>query len=96
MGMQKYRADKSTPQSDGATLWHSQWMGGPSLARIDNCRLVTLSGDPRATVFIVGDPDSAFSQPAVCSYKGARLCGYVTGTEDGIVFRHTTYREATP
>lgn len=93
MGMQKYRADESTPQSGGAMLWHAKWLGGPSLARINNCRLVTLSGDPRATVFVTGEPDTMFSQPAVCSYKGARVGGYITSEDGDLVFRHTTYAQ---
>ena len=27
--MQKYRADRSEPQPDGAVLWFADWMGGP-------------------------------------------------------------------
>lgn len=54
--MQKYRADQSTAQSDGATLWHALWMGGPSLAKIENCRLDGLAGAMRATVYVIGEP----------------------------------------
>lgn len=43
--MQKYRADISETQSDGAIVWSAQWMGGPSLAKVNNCRLETLAGD---------------------------------------------------
>ena len=61
--MQKYRADTSTPQADGAVLWFAQWMGGLSLAKIDNCDL-SMAGDMRRTVYITGEPDTFFSQPA--------------------------------
>lgn len=88
--MQKYRADKAyPPQTDGAVCWYSDWMGGPSLAKIVNCRLIKLEGEPRATVYITGEPDTYFSIPAVCSYRGCRMRGYVTAADDGCsVFHH--------
>lgn len=90
--MQKYRADESETQADGATTWFSKWMGGPTLARINNCRLDNLSGDMRATVYITGEADTWFSIPAACRIKGARVRGYVTGDGEGnMVFRHTYY-----
>lgn len=90
--MQKYRADTSKPQADGAVLWFSQWMGGNTLSRINNCRLDGLQGDMRATVYITGDADTYFSIPAICSFKGCRVRGYVTNDDDGnAVFRHCYY-----
>jgi len=92
MSMQKYRADKkTTPRPDGSIQWFANWMGGPSLSKIENCRLANLAGEPRATVYITGEPDSFFSQPAVCSYRGVRMRGYITGDNDGLCFRHTYY-----
>lgn len=85
--MQKHRADKSEPQPDGATAWYAQWMGGNTLARIDNCRIDNLAGEMRRTVYITGEADSYFSIPAVCKLMGARVKGYVTGTDTGMVFR---------
>jgi hypothetical protein len=91
--MQKYRADKSRKQSDGATLWYAMWMGGPSLSRIDNCQLENLQGDMRRTVYILGEADTFFSIPAACVLAGKRINGYVTqDTESGcLVFRHCYY-----
>ena len=90
--MQKYRADEAHTQPDGSVAWYAKWMGGPSLAKIDNCRLVNLVGDMRRTVYIPGEPDTAFSQPAVCKLAGARVAGYVTGEDGGsLVFRHVYY-----
>jgi hypothetical protein len=67
-------------------------MGGLSLAKVDQCRLVDLAGDMRRTVYITDEPDTWFSVPAVCKIAGARVNGYVTGDEDGnLVFRHTYY-----
>lgn len=90
--MQKYRADVSETQADGAVCWSARWLGGDSLARINNCRLANLQGEPRRTVYITGEPDTYFSIPAVCRYGGVRVRGYVTGDDEGnAVFRHTYY-----
>jgi hypothetical protein len=90
--MQKYRADKASVQPDGAMVWHTLWMGGPTLAKIKYCRLANLAGEPRRSVYITGEPDTFFSIPAVTRYMGKRLKGYVTGDDDGnLVFRHCYY-----
>ena len=90
--MQKYRADTNKTQSDGAKLWFAQWMGGPTLAKINNCRLESLQGDMRRTVYITGEPDTWFSLPAICKIAGCRVKGYVTGDDDGnMIFRHICY-----
>jgi hypothetical protein len=92
MSMQKYRADKSKVQQDGAKLWFADWIGGPTLSKIENCRYENMHGDMRGTVYITGEPDTFFSQPAVTSIKGCRVRGYVTSDDDGnIVFRHCYY-----
>jgi hypothetical protein len=84
--MLKYRADKSEYNRDGSISWYTAWMGGPSLSKIENCR-TDLAGDSRVTAFIQGDADTFFSIPAVCSYRGCRVRGYVTGDDDGPLFR---------
>ena len=90
--MQRYRADKATPQSDGAVLWHSEWNYGPSLARINNCRLENLVGNMRRSVYITGEADTYFSIPAVTLIQGCRVTGYVTDDGDGnLVFHHCYY-----
>jgi hypothetical protein len=66
-------------------------LGGPSLARINNCRLANLQGDMRATVYIIGEPDTYFSIPAVCSLFGCRVKGYVTSDDGQLVFHHCYY-----
>lgn len=94
MGLQKYRADDATTQPDGATVWRSRWMGGTTLAMIENCRLESLAGDMRRTVYITGEPDTWFSIPAACIIAGKRINGYVTqetDTGENLVFRHTYY-----
>lgn len=84
MAIQKYRADIATRQSDGAHLWHAKWMGGLSLAKIVNCRI---NGTAlRLTVYITGEPDTYFSQPAATRHRGQYIAGYVTGDDDGLLF----------
>lgn len=90
--MIRYRADAATPQADGATVWHTQWLGGPTLAKIDNCRLASLAGNMRRTVYITGEADTYFSIPAVTRLQRAYVRGYVTPDGEGnLVFRHTYY-----
>ena len=92
MGMQKYRADVSETQKDGAIIWRAKWFGGPTLAKIENCRLENLTGDMRANVFVTGEADTYFSIPAVCSLFGKRVRGYLTGDDEGnLVFHHCYY-----
>ena len=90
--MQKYRADESTTQNDGAIVWSAKWLGGPSLSKIENCRLENMAGNMRRTVYVIGEADTAFSIPAVCKLAGKRIRGYLTGDDDGnLIFRHCYY-----
>lgn len=90
--MQKYRADYSRKQEDHAVLWFADWIGGPTLSKIKNCRLHNLEGEPRRSVYITGEPDTWFSIPAVTQYYGKRIKGYVTSDDNGVmVFRHCYY-----
>lgn len=93
MGLQKYRADSKFVQSDGSIRWFADWMGGPSLAKIENCRVESLHGEPRVTAYVQGEPDTYFSQPAKCYLLGKIVNGYLTGDETGenIVFHHCYY-----
>ena len=91
MGLQRYRADTASKQPDGATVWRTVWMGGRPLAKVENCRLADLAGDMRRTVYVTGEADTWFSQPAVCVIQGATVRGYVTSEDDNIVFRHCYY-----
>jgi hypothetical protein len=90
--MQKYRADTSRTQEDGSTLWFANWMGGQTLAKIDNCRL-HMAGEMRRTVYTTGEPDTFFSQPAICKIAGCRVKGYVAIDDDDntLYFRPVFY-----
>ena len=90
--MPRYRSDESHKQPDGATVWYAKWMGGPTLAKIENCRLANLVGDMRRTVSVIGEPSTWFSVPAICSIAGVKVRGYVTGDDEGnLVFRQVYY-----
>jgi hypothetical protein len=94
MSLQKYRADTARIQPDGAIRWYSLWNCGPSLAKIENCRLENLVGDMRRTVYITSEADTWFSIPAVCVIAGKRIKGYVTSeydTGENLVFRQVYY-----
>jgi len=78
MGLQKYRADESdAPDANGAVAHYARWMGGPTLAKIVNCPVARGVMPPR-TVFITAEPDTYFSQPAACTYRGRTVRGFVT------------------
>ena len=68
MGMQRFRADKATKQADGAIVWHAHWMGGPTLAKIERCRID--GTDLRRTVYTTGEPDTFYRVPAVSHWQG--------------------------
>jgi len=86
----KYRVDREITDDDGAVVGYADWMGGPSIARIRNCRW-NLAGDPRVNVFVQGEPDTWFSIPAVTYAFGRRIRGYLTSDDDGFLFRHVYY-----
>lgn len=92
MGLQKYRADTSEPQGDGAVLHHAEWMGRPTLSKITNCRIDNFPDKLRGTVYITGEADSYFSIPAAMSYKGKTVRGFVT-SEDGLLYFHAYGKE---
>lgn len=92
MGLQKYRADRlEHTQPDGARCYVSDCLGGLTLAKIENCRWTSLAGEPRITVYVVGESDTFFSQPAKCYYMGRVVRGYVTSDDGALVFHHCYY-----
>lgn len=86
MGLQKYRADESdAPDANGAVAHYARWIGGPSLAKITACPVRNGVMPPR-TVFITGESDTFFSQPAACYYRGRTVRGYVTRRDGAWLF----------
>lgn len=74
MGIQKYRADvQGAPFENGGIPYHTQWVGGPSLALIRNC---PTEYGPR-TVYVTGEPCTFSSLPAAASVKGKTVRGFL-------------------
>ncbi len=76
MGLQKYRADFAEPFDlpNGSKAWYASWMGGHTLSLVRNC--ATPFG--ARTVYMRGEPDTFFSIPAACTFRGRTIKGYVT------------------
>ena len=92
MGLQKILADRHARQADGATIWRTQWFGCPNLAKVENCRIASLHGEPRATVYVQGDADTYFSIPARFYLFGKVINGYLTRDNNGnLVASHCYY-----
>lgn len=87
----KYWPYSSDLQEDGARVWRAHPAGGSLLARIDKCRLASMAGDMRRTVYARGEADTFFSIPAVCMLYGCRVKGYITSEEGNLVFHHCYY-----
>lgn len=86
MGLQKYRADKAgEAQSTGAVPWFTHWMGGRTLALIRNCP-IDKGVLPSRTVYVRGEPDTYFSIPAACSYRGKAVKGFLMIRDENWVF----------
>ena len=92
MKLQKYRSDVAHVQPDRAVYHHTVWLGGPSLAKITNCRVESLAGEPRTTVYVTGEAVTWFSLPCKMRYLGKVLNCYLTNDENGnLVARHCYY-----
>jgi hypothetical protein len=79
MGLQKYRVDEiEGADENGAIRCYTRWIGGPTLALVRNCP--TPFG-PR-TVYVRDEPDTYFSIPAACQYRGRTITGWLD-CEDG-------------
>lgn len=92
MGLQKYRADMSdAPDANGAVAHYARWMGGPSLSKVVGCPVARGVMPPR-TVYVTGEPDTFFSQPAACSYRGRVVRGYLTRSDQA--WRFHPYRDS--
>jgi hypothetical protein len=96
IGLQKFRADiAGDKQPNGAIPYYTKWMGGLSLALVRHCPISnTVIGISPRTVYVRGEADTFFSQPAVCGYthpatltspkKRVILRGYLTINDNGI------------
>ena len=92
MGLQKYRANIAfDPDANGAVAYSARWLGGPSLSLVRNCPTDDPAISPR-TVYVTGEPDTWFSHPAACKYRGKTVRGWL-GMNDGNWIFHT-YKDA--
>ncbi len=89
--MQRYRADFSETKPDGSIHHYARWMGGPSLAKIANCRIH--GADYRLTVYVTGQPYTYFSQPAATRRRGRYVKGLLFSDDEGLIF-HPVDRHA--
>lgn len=86
MSLQKYRFDETgSAQTDGGIPLYVRWQGGRSLAGIRNCRSDHDVIPPR-TVYVQGEADTYYSQPAACLYRGKRLNGFITHEDGNLIF----------
>jgi hypothetical protein len=83
MSTQKYRADTARINNDGSISHYAEWLGGPTLAKISQCQC---EDGTRRTVYVTGEHDSAFSQPACVSVKSRRVIGFISYRDGNPVF----------
>lgn len=84
--MMRYRFDREGPATpNGGRPVYTDWMGGPTLAGVRNCRVDWDALSPR-TVYTTGEPDTFFSIPARCRHRGRTVRGFLTSEAEGYVF----------
>jgi hypothetical protein len=86
----KFRADRTQVNDHNQTLAYCDWIGGPTLSRVEGAILA--HSDPAIknrfqyltrTAWVTGHPDTYFSLPAKVRAKGKAIHGYLT-TTDGL------------
>jgi hypothetical protein len=75
----KFRVDREETNDHGQVIGFTEWMGGPSLARIKNT--VCEDGSLR-TAYILSEPDTFFSIPARVNVGQRSVTGFVTVEDD--------------
>lgn len=84
MGLQKHRADRAGKAcANGARPWYADWMGGPSLAKIEACPVEGFPHIAPRMAYITKEADTWFSIPAAIKYKGQTVRGYITSRDCG-------------
>lgn len=94
--MARFRTDRLERRA-GRLCGVTDWMGGPSLAKVF-CPCAGLYGDGlHRWAHITGEPDSYFSQPAIVNNGKQTVRGYVTTNDAGCFeFRVTAYNNSLP
>ncbi len=80
MASLKFRVDFEEENRHGQFVGKTRWIGGPSPARIRNCRCQ--DGIDR-TAYITGEPDTWWTTPARINIGKRSVRGYLT-CEDGL------------
>lgn len=79
MASLKFRVDREEENEHGQIVGYSQWIGGPSLARVKGA---CLPDGSTATAYITGEADTFFSIPARINQGKCSVKGWL-GCEDG-------------
>jgi hypothetical protein len=80
MASLKFRVDIEEENEYGQFIGSARWMGGPTVARIRNCRCK--DGSIR-TAYVTGEPDTFFSLPARVNVGKRSVKGFLT-VADGL------------
>jgi len=80
MASLKYRVDVEQENEHGQFIGSARWMGGPTVARIRNCRC---DDNVNRTAYVTGEPDTFFTLPARVNIGKQSLKGYLT-VKDGL------------
>ena len=92
MGLQKYRSDRAGDVcANGAVPYYADWLCGPSLALVRNCPVSNVAGVTTRTVYVQGEPDTYFSQPAKALIFGHPMRGSLCRDENGDPVFHVYY-----
>jgi hypothetical protein len=92
MALQKYHTHRPhlVACDNGAIMVYGSTMHGRHLALIRDCPTSVANIPPR-TVYITGECDSFFSQPAAIMFRNVRINGFVSMDDGSPVFRPTLY-----
>jgi hypothetical protein len=80
MASLKFRVDTEETNEHGQTIGRTNWMGGPSLARVKGA--VCKDGH-RRTAYITGEPETYFSIPARVNSGKRSVKGWLS-CDDGL------------
>lgn len=85
MASLKYRVDREETNEHGQVLGFTEWMGGPTLARVKN--VVCHDGKQR-TAYVTGEPLTYFSLPARVNIGKTSVNGSLAALDKGLYTFH--------
>lgn len=90
--MTLYRCDRSETTEHGQTLWFTDWMGGPTLAKVEGA----ICPDGRRRIaYVTGEPLTYFALPAFVNNGKEKVRGHVWH-EDGEGYRFSAFADSAP